>query len=176
VDAHVSDHLIHNCILHPDLLGNKTRVMVTHNMDILPYAQSIIVMQDGNIVQKGSYNELLQVQGIFRKLMKQVGKLNKKKTPTEKDNNLSAGESEGSKDTAVAKVNLVDEEERFFGAVGWKEYGQYAVAVGGSPVVLVLLALLTARQCFTVGATVWLGVWSGNVIQSFSQIDYIVSE
>jgi hypothetical protein len=75
----------------------------------------------------------------------------------------------------VAKFKLVDQEERFFGTVGLKDYCYYAKAVGGSPVLVILLALMTVGQCFYVGVTLWLGFWSGNVIQSFSQIQYIVS-
>jgi hypothetical protein len=32
VDAHVANDLIHRCILAPEALGGKTRLMVTHNM------------------------------------------------------------------------------------------------------------------------------------------------
>jgi ATP-binding cassette subfamily C (CFTR/MRP) protein 1 len=41
-------------------LRNKTRVLVTHQLQFLPFADCIIVMQNGAIKHQGSYDELMK--------------------------------------------------------------------------------------------------------------------
>jgi len=59
VDAHVGHHLLHNCILSGPL-SNRTRVLVTHHLDVLPRADLVLVMDrdgqnEGRIIQAGTY-------------------------------------------------------------------------------------------------------------------------
>lgn len=44
---------------------NKTAVIVTHRMGSAKIAERIIVMKDGEIVQSGSHDELMQTGGIY---------------------------------------------------------------------------------------------------------------
>ena len=43
----------------------QTRIFVTHNVTYLPYVDQIIVIQDGTIVESGTYEELLKKDGDF---------------------------------------------------------------------------------------------------------------
>lgn len=58
VDPHVGHHLMQHCILNGPLAG-RTRVLVTHQLDVLPFADQIIVMEadgkQGRIAQRGTY-------------------------------------------------------------------------------------------------------------------------
>lgn len=58
VDAHVGKHLLKHCIL--GMLGNTTRVLVTHQLQYLPAADLVVVVQNGKIVESGSYNALVE--------------------------------------------------------------------------------------------------------------------
>ena len=42
------------------LLCNKTRLWVTNNLSFLPHADHIIVMENGSILDQGSYQELIE--------------------------------------------------------------------------------------------------------------------
>lgn len=44
---------------------SKTRVLVTHGMSFLPQADLILVLVDGEISERGSYQELLNRNGAF---------------------------------------------------------------------------------------------------------------
>ena len=57
VDAHVGQFLFHECI--KTTLKDKTRVLVTHQVHLLPYVDHIIVMRDGSIYAAGSYDDLM---------------------------------------------------------------------------------------------------------------------
>ncbi|TVU13624.1 hypothetical protein EJB05_37044, partial [Eragrostis curvula] len=58
VDAHTGSQLFKDCVM--GILKDKTVLYVTHQVKFLPAADLILVMQDGKIVQKGKFDELLQ--------------------------------------------------------------------------------------------------------------------
>jgi ATP-binding cassette subfamily C (CFTR/MRP) protein 2 len=67
VDAHTGSHLFRECIL--GMLASKTVVYVTHQMEFLPVADLILVLDKGVIVQAGKYDELLQAGTNFNTLV-----------------------------------------------------------------------------------------------------------
>ncbi|KAI6200171.1 Mrp-4 [Aphelenchoides besseyi] len=58
VDATVGKELFKNVIGPEGILRNKTRILVTHELSYLKYADSILIMSDNKIVNEGSYAEL----------------------------------------------------------------------------------------------------------------------
>ena len=46
-----------------------TRVMVAHRLSTIQHADVILVLENGEIVEQGSYNDLLKQQGAFTQLM-----------------------------------------------------------------------------------------------------------
>lgn len=65
VDSHVGKHIFDKVIGPHGLLGNKTRVLVTHGITFLPQTDNIYVMKDGTFSENGTYEELLQQKGAF---------------------------------------------------------------------------------------------------------------
>ncbi|XP_042871644.1 ATP-binding cassette sub-family C member 3-like [Penaeus japonicus] len=65
VDAHVGRFIFDNVIGSKGILKNKTRLLVTHAVTFLPRVDEVIVLKDGQMVEKGSYNELVAKQGDF---------------------------------------------------------------------------------------------------------------
>jgi ABC-type phosphate transport system ATPase subunit len=57
VDAHVGKAIFENCIR--DQLRDKTRVLVTHQLQYLADVDQIIVLKDGRIVEMGTYHDLM---------------------------------------------------------------------------------------------------------------------
>ena len=47
-----------------------TRVVIAHRLSTLEQADRIYVLQAGKVVQSGSFNELMEVDGVFRELVK----------------------------------------------------------------------------------------------------------
>lgn len=56
VDAHVGRHLFDLCIR--GYLSTKTRLLVTHQLQYLPAADEILVLDGGEVIERGSYSEL----------------------------------------------------------------------------------------------------------------------
>ena len=70
VDSHVGAQLFLNVLGPEGMLRNKTRLLVTHELSYLKYADLILVMQDGKIVSEGSYEEMMK-RGAFSQLLEE---------------------------------------------------------------------------------------------------------
>uniref|UniRef100_A0A8C9FPG4 MRP1 protein n=1 Tax=Pavo cristatus TaxID=9049 RepID=A0A8C9FPG4_PAVCR len=88
VDVHVGKHLFEKLIGPSGLLKSKTRVLVTHNLTLLPHADLIIVMEEGKISEMGSYQELISKRAKFVELIQVFNADNRseKTTPNEGEN------------------------------------------------------------------------------------------
>uniref|UniRef100_A0A8C0VIR1 ABC-type glutathione-S-conjugate transporter n=1 Tax=Cyanistes caeruleus TaxID=156563 RepID=A0A8C0VIR1_CYACU len=69
VDAHVGQHIFEHVLGPSGLLKDKTRVLVTHTINILPQVDNIVFLVDGMISETGSYQELLQRDGAFAEFL-----------------------------------------------------------------------------------------------------------
>lgn len=47
---------------------NSTTIVITHRLSTITYANEIIVLNNGNIVERGTHNELLQLNAAYAKL------------------------------------------------------------------------------------------------------------
>ncbi|XP_036139278.1 probable multidrug resistance-associated protein lethal(2)03659 isoform X2 [Monomorium pharaonis] len=68
VDSHVSKYLVDKCIC--GYLKGKTRILVTHQLQYLQLADQIIVMNNGTIERKGTFDQLQASGHDFMKLVK----------------------------------------------------------------------------------------------------------
>ncbi|RUS83667.1 hypothetical protein EGW08_008573 [Elysia chlorotica] len=70
VDSHVGKSIFREIIGPEGLLKAKTRVLVTHGLQWLPYVDHIFVMEDGRIKEAGTYKELTaSTDGAFAKFV-----------------------------------------------------------------------------------------------------------
>lgn len=185
VDSHVAHHLIEHCLLAPDVLGKKTRILVSHQLSVVPHADLVLVVESGKIVQKGSPTELMEDQeGIFHALMEEYGtqheeaneeiELEVTKTKTSKATKEVTTADASGKTPASATGGaggLISAEERNTGAVSWGVYLLYARHMG--PLCFLALLFLLVAQASQVGNTLFLGFWSGESIKGFTQGEYI---
>ncbi|KAL6072198.1 hypothetical protein STEG23_017179, partial [Scotinomys teguina] len=70
VDAHVGKHIFNKVVGPKGLLCGKTRILVTHSIHFLPQVDEIVVVGNGTILEKGSYQDLLSKKGVFAKNLK----------------------------------------------------------------------------------------------------------
>ncbi|KAJ3234164.1 Canalicular multispecific organic anion transporter 2 [Chytriomyces hyalinus] len=71
VDAHVGKQILEECIL--GVCKTKTVVLVTHQLHIASQADHIVVMNNGEIAEQGSFSQLMNAQGGFFDLMQEYG-------------------------------------------------------------------------------------------------------
>lgn len=163
VDAHVGTALFNMAILDLKRQG-KTVILVTHALHFLPQVDFIYTLDQGRILQRGRYTDLLQEES-FQSMMQQFGGLKEEESDNEADDITadSADIAEEKKMRAEISVpegdgKLMAEEERKLGSVGWRVYMTY-LRFGSVWILLatVFAALMTALNVLS---TVWLTFWS----------------
>lgn len=62
-----SERLVQSAL--ENMMKNRTSVVIAHRLSTIQNADQIVVMQKGRIIEQGTHSELLQKQGMYRKLV-----------------------------------------------------------------------------------------------------------
>ena len=153
VDAHVGRHLIEECIC--GLMAGRTRILVTHQLHVLPHADRIFCMQEGRIVEEGTYQELIANGGNFARLADKFGAKEEKPEAT--------GEQEGPKPLVRKRRSvLMGAEERATGSVSRAVYFEYARAAGGFWIIPAIVAAVILSNGGNLAMSLWLSAWTSH--------------
>ena len=181
VDAHVGKYLFDHCIL--GAMKNKTRILVTHQLHVLPQTDYVIVMKNGKIAEQGTYNELMTDGQAFSELMKEYGGHDGTETADEVEELTKSAEEIATKkdvdrlSTLLVKRKdareLMTVEERAVGRVDRKVWMSYFKAAGGTAFVVGLAGSLFFSQIMRVGNDFWLVIWTNDSVPQLSQGQYI---
>uniref|UniRef100_A0A8C4QF30 ABC transporter domain-containing protein n=1 Tax=Eptatretus burgeri TaxID=7764 RepID=A0A8C4QF30_EPTBU len=68
LDSHVGSHVFQQCIR--SALRHKTVLLVTHQLQYLKFCDEIVVLEDGQIVENGRHEDLMNVNGKYAGLIK----------------------------------------------------------------------------------------------------------
>ncbi|XP_078077780.1 ATP-binding cassette sub-family C member 4 isoform X2 [Mustelus asterias] len=174
VDAEVGRHLFEQCIT--GVLKNKPRILVTHQLQYLSTADQILILKEGQVVEKGNFKQLLNSGVDFSSLLKQdeedeqtdshsTTKITKERTLSQ-TSVLSVGSStqshkEGSFEPPGESVlSAVPEESRSEGSIGFKVYKKYFLAGANGVMVLVVIILNFLAQVSYILQDWWLSYWA----------------
>ncbi|KAL2329924.1 hypothetical protein Fmac_017505 [Flemingia macrophylla] len=178
VDAHTGSHLFRECLL--GILKTKTVIYVTHQIEFLPDADLILVMREGWITQSGKYDDILQsdtdfmeLVGAHREALSPV--ISSETKPTFKTSSVTTKDTDSqsdfeleqtqknvydhhniSDDTVEPKGQLVQDEERERGRVGFKIYWKYITTAYGGAFVPFILLSQTLTMVFQIGSNYWM--------------------
>ncbi|KAH8921178.1 P-loop containing nucleoside triphosphate hydrolase protein [Atractiella rhizophila] len=166
VDAHVAETLLNHAIKR--LLADRTRILVTHNLNILHQVDYVICLDQGSISEQGTYEELVQRGDVFARLIAEFGRLNKEDADREvvisesQDERLEESKVESRK---RAGKKIIQEEDRASGSVAFSVYVAFAIA-GGAFLGIVLLLSLALFSSIGVLNNYWLVWWE---VDAFNQ-------
>ncbi|XP_043692521.1 ABC transporter C family member 3-like isoform X1 [Telopea speciosissima] len=178
VDVHTGTHLFKECL--QGMLGSKTVIYVTHQVEFLPSADLILVMRDGRITQAGKYEEIHSSGTDFMKLVgshkKALAAINYVERQAALDS-LVIGEEDGnilcsekliqddqereSKNSKTEKPvqsdgQLVQEEKREKGGVGLLVYWKYVTATYKGALVPFILLAQILFQLLLIFSSYWM--------------------
>ena len=139
----------------------RTKILVTHALPFLPQVDYIYTIADGQIMERGTYAELMVNDGVFSKFMKEFGLKQEEgdKGADEVTDGGGNGEGGAPKDEFERGKTIMQEEERNVGAVTWKIYKTYLTAGNGYILVPTLLFFFSLMQGIQVLSSYWLVFW-----------------
>ncbi|XP_049556978.1 ATP-binding cassette sub-family C member 4 isoform X2 [Orcinus orca] len=175
VDAEVSRHLFELCICQA--LYQKITILVTHQLQYLKAASQILILKDGEMVQKGTYTEFLKSGIDFGSILKKENEETEPSTvpgsPALRNRTFSESSvwsqqssrpslkdaAPEDQDTENIQVTL-SEESRLEGNVGFKAYKNYFTAGAPWLIILFLIPVNIAAQVAYVLQDWWLSYWA----------------
>ncbi|XP_057457925.1 putative ABC transporter C family member 15 [Lotus japonicus] len=180
VDAHTGTHLFKECLM--GILKEKTILFVTHQVEFLPAADLILVMQNGRIAQAGTFEELLKqnigfevLVGAHSKALESI--LMVENSSRTKLSPIAEGESNTNSSSSLklehtqhddsvqdnllpdSKGNvgkLVQEEERETGSISKEVYWSYLTTVKRGILVPLILLAQSSFQIFQIASNYWM--------------------
>ena len=143
VDFKVGQHIFDKCI--KDLLGDKTRLLTSHQEQHMKDADEVIVLYKGRVLEKGRFTEL-QEKGVITSIVDPLYKAALKDT-TESNKTFDWENEEKTKDAKTfqgmkpheaneAKSMGIAQEDRTIGVVTSKLYWDYFRS-GAHPLVII---------------------------------------
>ncbi|CAK7356839.1 unnamed protein product [Dovyalis caffra] len=171
VDVHTAAVLSRECV--SAALKDKTVILVTHQLEFLTDADKILVMEGGQIMQSGSFEELRSAGTTFEQLVNAhknavtelISSEDGKQTETSKsiidqfeESNERFSSKENDEKEIPAGDQLTKEEEREIGNVGLKPLLDYLHVSKGS---ILFSSVILSRLAFSVlqaGASYWLAL------------------
>jgi subfamily B ATP-binding cassette protein MsbA len=61
-----SEHLVQEALTK--LMSNRTTLVIAHRLSTIQHADEILVIEHGQIVQRGTHVDLMQTEGLYQKL------------------------------------------------------------------------------------------------------------
>ncbi|KAJ3321041.1 hypothetical protein HDU76_000167 [Blyttiomyces sp. JEL0837] len=185
VDAHVGKYLFDNCIM--GALKEKTRILVTHQLHFLHRVDYVVVMRDGEIVEQGPYQTLLDSHGEFARLISNYGAEDTETKPKDVDDPTNTKTHEKKADEKKHLENFGDQiaskkpsknimtvEERATGKVNASVWWSYLLSAGGYIFITGLLLVLSIVQATRLGNDLWLVWWSDNKFDHLTSFQYVI--
>uniref|UniRef100_A0A8C2J7D8 ABC-type glutathione-S-conjugate transporter n=1 Tax=Cyprinus carpio TaxID=7962 RepID=A0A8C2J7D8_CYPCA len=154
VDAHVGQHIFNKVIGPKGILRDKTRVLVTHGMSFLPQADLILVLVDGEISERGSYQELLNRNGDFADFIHTFASSERKECLSE----------------ASQRGNITVVLRSFILKLDDTMYIEYFRTIG-LPLIVSIVFLYAFQQAASLSYNYWLSLWADQPVINGTQLN-----
>jgi ATP-binding cassette, subfamily C (CFTR/MRP), member 1 len=114
VDSHVGRHLVENVLGPTGLLNSKTRILATNAIPVLAESDAIYMLKDGEVVEKGTYKQLVAKKGAVSELIKTAGRGDSSSSSAEASSSGSSSETSTiiEPETSQEKMEMEEAQER----------------------------------------------------------------
>ncbi|XP_058084431.1 putative ABC transporter C family member 15 isoform X1 [Magnolia sinica] len=182
VDAHTGRQLFEDCLM--GILKDKTILYVTHQVEFLPAADLILVMENGRIAQAGKFEELLRQNIGFEVLVGAHSQalesivtaenssrtFDESKRKTTESSNGNESDAEATLETEVENCTrhesdleitdksgrIMQDEEREKGSIGKDVYWAYLTAVRGGALAPIIIIAQSLFQILQIASNYWM--------------------
>ena len=179
-----------NCIIKH--LSNKTRILVTHALQYVPFANRIIYLNKGEIKWMGTYEEIKQ-QDFFKSFYEKMNRQNsdeeltlEKKTSQERRDEFLRRDSSDEIDQQLkqkkakkvlnaGKIKKITKEEiQEKGKVKMSVYKDFILKIGGVCTIFIMLVLMIIMDLSRSAQDLWLGYWTEHQEQSKNMFYFMI--
>ncbi|CAK3838118.1 ABC transporter [Lecanosticta acicola] len=130
VDQHVGRHIIDNVLGPKGLLAGKTRILATNSIPVLLEAHFVVLLREGCIVERGTYEQLMAMRGDIANLIKSS---TSEETPSEEESKISSPYSAYSENTVFVPEAPEDPDEAEEAEDGLPQMQPINTAARGQP-------------------------------------------
>uniref|UniRef100_A0A673AZ73 ABC-type glutathione-S-conjugate transporter n=1 Tax=Sphaeramia orbicularis TaxID=375764 RepID=A0A673AZ73_9TELE len=194
VDAHVGQHIFDRVIGPKGLLRDKTRVLVTNGISFLSKVDLVLVMEDGQISEMGSFKQLMDKRGAFATFIHTHSGRNYREPATHRDKGSRKSVSrlslmEFSIDLSQEQLisghqvttdqdfdpedagKLTEADSAHTGRVKLQMYSEYFRTLGRTFIVIILF-LCGFQQTASLAYSYWLSLWADDAPVNGTQTDH----
>ncbi|XP_071960141.1 ATP-binding cassette sub-family C member 9-like [Antedon mediterranea] len=192
LDVHVGAHVFENGIKRWLIGSKRTVILVTHQLQYLPFADQIIVLKNGQVQLQGTFEEVAsQDKMLYENWKKTMKEISETETEDEEDSKtklerrklkiqlkmakrkriVSTGASGKDQDVGMqelgddAKSGLIEKEERKTGSVDKRTYLYYFQMVGFLLTGVCLLSF-AVETFLSIYSNVWLSLYTEKSVDS----------
>ncbi|CAF1175955.1 unnamed protein product, partial [Adineta ricciae] len=160
VDARVSKELFERSI--KEYLGDKICILVTHQIQFLQHATKIIILENGEMLENGTYEELRTSSPLFRNLVEVTHQQEENEEtidfPSRKTTRCVTFSEAEIDELRTSKLNIEKSQQ---GSVGCWIYASYLRAGAGLTCSLFLIVLtFGGLEAVSIYFNWWLAKWS----------------
>lgn len=167
VDVNVGSHIFDNYIQRE--LRNKTVVLVTHQTQYLSHCDQVYLMKEGRVLEKGTHEELLKLDGEYAAMVNQTQCSSADKEPHSSKRSQSNGNNKKETDQLKkdykdalkkpAEETLTVNEPSNTGSLKTDTFCRYISAVGGFVVTTLVFLTILANVGSAAFSSWWLASW-----------------
>ncbi|KAJ2997146.1 hypothetical protein HDV02_005825 [Globomyces sp. JEL0801] len=158
LDSKVSKEVFNNGILQ--LLENKTVILATHNLSLLPQLDEVMVIDEGSIIESGTYEDLRKNENSrLSSLISNYDEHADSEHQSEDEETKVVTESASEK--KEESNGPFEEEEKNKGGINFETYNRVAKAIGVPLIIISILAALSQLGA-SIASPLWLAHWSSS--------------
>ncbi|XP_015431114.1 PREDICTED: probable multidrug resistance-associated protein lethal(2)03659 [Dufourea novaeangliae] len=158
VDPHVGSRIVKECI--SGFLNGKTRILVTHQIQYLKSANQIVVLNNGSVQAKGSFEELQSMNLDFMQIFRDADKDKETKVPVNMDEKGQLVETkEKEEETVVSEEPIEVAETRTVGKISGRVLLAYLKASKNVLLVSMMIICFVFSQGISSGSDYLVAFW-----------------
>ncbi|CAK67068.1 unnamed protein product (macronuclear) [Paramecium tetraurelia] len=168
VDAHVGNFIMNECL--NGYLKDRTRILITHALNNLQYVDYVYLLENGAIIEKGTFEEIKQsvsFNSIYQKLYKHQHQNDDEETIEQKVEELpqlvkQASQKEENKNDQNNELMLDEDRER--GKLALETYKEYFRLTGYFNIALLVIIQICWIICYF-GTSILIALWTSRYRQ-----------
>ncbi|CAF1122210.1 unnamed protein product [Adineta steineri] len=160
VDSSVARSIFKHCISNEGILKNKTRLLVTHQIQFLLEFDHCILLDNGKIEKQGLFNDLLTLDKIKQSYQNQQDHTNER---TRRHSSIIPDYDSTNQSEIIDETSIIKNEISVDGAVSINVWSKLFTSSYGWFGLILLIFLMLLGEGIYDATNKWLSIWSSKI-------------